>query len=326
MELVTIDKGYMPGNCVALWYNAQETFSSDLGAGSRFRLILVEGGTGILRLRERREPFIAPAVFCLNETDRPELEQRVDLQARAIYFHPNVINSALSFENMRGKKAQALSDTEQQDLYWMQPFLTRHSKYNGHLHIGPVSAQRIALLFDTLDQTLAEQGEWCWTCRARSFLLEILFLLGHVFFAPTEAEESTLSESSPDVDPVILCLHTHYQEKITISELSKLFLTNRTTLAEQFREATGMPVITYLIQLRIRLAAMMLRDTALAVSDIRERVGFQSDSHFGRMFRKYMEHSPTQYRERYCWVERHWWQPRQIVGDPWRSIRQNTSA
>jgi len=38
-----------------------------------------------------------------------------------------------------------------------------------------------------------------------------------------------------DIGEVILYLHTHYQEKITLAGLTRQFHTNRTTLTRQFR-------------------------------------------------------------------------------------------
>jgi AraC-like DNA-binding protein len=320
MELVTQNLKD-PNHRMPLWHNPREIFSPDLGAGTRLRLILVEGGTGILRLADRREVFAAPAVFCLNETDRPELEQSVGLRAQALYFHPNVVNSALTFENLRGP-GDKLSLTEQQDRYWLKPFVQRDSGAGGYLCLGPVSAQRISSLLKAAGRTLASQDDWNWSCRSRSYLLELLFVLERVASAPQVAEEDFLPEFSGDADPIILYLHTHYQEKVTLAELARVFHTNRTTLTERFRQSTGVSVITYLIQLRVRLAALMLRDTSLSVAEIGERVGFNDNSHFTRTFRDTMECSPTEYRQRYCWHEPHYWLPRQQVGEPWRTIRQ----
>jgi len=69
---------------------------------------------------------------------------------------------------------------------------------------------------------------------------------------------------------------------------------------------TGMTIVAYLIQLRIKLAATMLRDTGLPVTEIHQRVGFNDDSHFRRTFRKYTGASPSEYRQRY---HSGWWLP-----------------
>ncbi len=60
--------------------------------------------------------------------------------------------------------------------------------------------------------------------------------------------------------------------------------------------------MTYLTQLRIRLAALMLRDTKLPISEVMWRVGFRDGTHFGRTFRKHTAQSPSEYREQYCWM------------------------
>jgi len=323
MDLFTTDEERYAGYQMPLWYNPQETLSPETGYRTRFRLILIESGTGILRLGKRRGSFIAPTLFCLNEKEQPELEQSQDLQARALYFHPNVINSVFTFENV-WKEDSSFTKTERQDRYWLMPFVRREAAYWGCLTIGPVSTRRAIYLFEAVNYHLTNHDDWNWPCQARSFLLELLFLLERISAASVEPATSALSDSARDADPIVMYIHTHYQDKITVEALTRKFHTNRTTLAEQFREATGVPVITYLIQLRIRLAALMLRDTSLAISEITDRVGFNDTSHFGRMFRKYVGLSPTEYRQCYCWHKPRYWLPRQIVREPWRSLRQGT--
>jgi AraC family L-rhamnose operon regulatory protein RhaS len=53
----------------------------------------------------------------------------------------------------------------------------------------------------------------------------------------------------------------------------------------------------YLIKLRIKVSSVMLRDTALPVSEIMYRSGFNEINHFDRMFKKYMNCSPSDYRK-----------------------------
>jgi AraC family L-rhamnose operon regulatory protein RhaS len=103
---------------------------------------------------------------------------------------------------------------------------------------------------------------------------------------------------------IILYLHAHYHEKITIPALTRAFHTNRTTLTERFRRATKMPIMAYLAHLRMRQASLLLRDTVLPVSEVMLRVGYQDSTHFWRTFRKHIGLSPSEYRDRYCWLGR----------------------
>jgi AraC family L-rhamnose operon regulatory protein RhaS len=178
----------------------------------------------------------------------------------------------------------------------------RSLAYGGELRIGPNSAQRLSHLFEATSQEIALQRDDGWPCRSRSFLLELLFLVERIFSAPRETDGSVLTTASDDVTEVIMYLHAHYDRRITVEELTGTFHVNRTTLTERFREATGMPVIAYLIQLRVRMAAMLLRDTKLSITEILHRVGFNDHTHFGRTFRKHLGYSPSEYRENFNWM------------------------
>ncbi len=308
MELITTSK-WKPIYSMPIWYNPQEIFAPEFNTGTRFRLVLVERGTGILRFSERRKPFIAPALFCLNEREPVVLEQSLELEAQALYFHPHLANHQFNFENIRCN-IEDLTPTQQRDWSWLRPFLYRDATHDGHLGIGPAIHLRISSLLDVTGQQIVEQEDAYWSCRSVSFLLELLLLLSRLLYTSKKVERDVPSNSLQDldgeVDPIVLYLHTHYQKKITIAELSKRFHTNRTTLSERFRKATGMPIMAYLIQLRINLAATMLRDTGLLVTEIRQRVGFGDDSHFRRTFRKYMGTSPGEYRQH---NDSGWWRP-----------------
>jgi len=302
MELATIGREIHRGYALEIWHNPRETFEPAFNTGTRFRLVFIEGGTGILHLQERRVAFIAPTLFCLNERDRPTLEQHLNLQAQALYFHPRVINGAFTLELTHSGGRGLPKTTDLQDLFCLQPFVERSPDYGGELRIGPTSARRLSQLFRATSEEMALQRDGGWPCRSRSFLLELLFLIERVFSVPQEADGSVLTAASDDVADVIMYLHAHYSQKVTIDDLTRTFHVNRTTLTERFREATGVPIITYLIQLRVRMAAMLLRDTQLSIVEILHRVGFNDPTHFGRTFRKYVGYSPSEYREHACWM------------------------
>jgi len=302
LKLATIGREIFPGYELQIWYNPDENFKPEFNTGTRFRLVFVESGTGILHIGGRDIMFIAPVLFYLNEKDRPALKQKLNMRARALYFHPNVINGAFTFENVRSTNPNLPTATDFQDLYWLQPFLKRTSEYSGEVQIGPTSAQRLLHLFYSINMELKLQKDNNWPCRSRSFFLELIYLAEQLFSSPQDTEKSTIAGVSEDIAAIIMYLYTHYYERITLNQLTRTFHVNRTTLTEQFNKATGMSVIAYLIQLRIHMAALMLKDTGLSINEILNRVGFKDHVHFGRMFRKHLGYSPSEYRKHYCWM------------------------
>ena len=63
------------------------------------------------------------------------------------------------------------------------------------------------------------------------------------------------------------------------------------------RAATGLTFTDYLARVRIEKAKMLLLDRNRRVSEVAYDVGFQSLTHFNRIFRKLAGKSPTSYRQ-----------------------------
>jgi AraC-like DNA-binding protein len=293
MELFTIDE--VREIQLPVYIETKDPFSSENYL--MFRLILVEKGGGIVSVNENTIVFTSPTIFCFNANDRIKLDKCSNLNGRAIFFSPTLVNNALTLEKIINLQAD-ISESEYRDYFSLLPFINREEISFGQFEIGPATATRIAKLFNSLVEELTLLNNDFWRCRSRSFFLEILFLIQYIYTDAEDTNKLELTKFSDDINEIILYLHTHYERKISIEELTEEFHINRTTLTDKFTKSTGMSVMEYLIRLRIKMAALMLRDTMLSVSEISYRVGFNDITHFGRMFRKHMGYSPSEYRKK----------------------------
>jgi AraC-like DNA-binding protein len=296
--MITIGRGFHAGYQMPCWFNATEKIEPELGYGERFRLLLIENGTGVIRINDRRWAFVAPTVFCLNEQERPFLERAVNLSTKGLYFHPSVINSEFDFVNLRGPLPENKHLTTIMDRHYIETFIKRNQLYWGELEIGWETVQTIASLLNSINLELVNQSHFHWRCRSRSFLLELLFKLERIYTAQGVIDIISLPPSAADVEQIIVHLHANYQQRITISELTHCFHVNRTTLADRFKEVTGMSIMTYLNKLRIRMACLMLRDSELQAGVIAESVGFSDYNNFSRAFTKNTGTTPREFRQR----------------------------
>lgn len=90
-------------------------------------------------------------------------------------------------------------------------------------------------------------------------------------------------------------LHTSYQEQITGELLEKRFDMNFDYLNRLFRQSVGRPIFQYLCSLRIARARELLTTTSMRISQISEQVGFQDESYFSKVFKKYTGSCPADY-------------------------------
>ena len=85
---------------------------------------------------------------------------------------------------------------------------------------------------------------------------------------------------------------------LTIKELADILHTNRTYLSGYIRTAYGVSFREWITGLRISYAKRILvRNPELTIADISERSGFQTPSHFIRLFKENTGFSPARWRK-----------------------------
>lgn len=112
---------------------------------------------------------------------------------------------------------------------------------------------------------------------------------------PDAANVLTLS-SDARMGPSIRALLAEPGRPWTIEELGSLSAMSRATYARHFREKAGMTVWEFLNQVRMTIAADLLRRTTRNAADIGMEVGYQSEAAFGKAFQQYMGMPPGRYR------------------------------
>jgi AraC-like DNA-binding protein len=271
-----------------------------------YRITFLAQGKSTLILPDGKIIAIAPLVFCLNEKEYLRFMDDENIVHHSICFKPSVINSIFTEENILGNNKADFNTTTEQDFAMLEPFREREKGGLAPIRLGSASALRLRDLYRDLHEELAEQNsKELWPCRSRSIFLEILFLLSRSRGPLVQQEEVPVIEEGPsiDLDALIAYLNANYMKEISVDKLARLFGTNRTTLSNSFKGYTGDSIIAHLIKIRIDIASMMLRNTRLPISEIMRRAGFNDPTHFTRMFKKMVNHAPSEYRAKYCWNE-----------------------
>ena len=115
------------------------------------------------------------------------------------------------------------------------------------------------------------------------------------FTRRVEAEKCGV-HNSPLVRKARDYILVHIGEPVTTEALARVCGLNRTYLCKRFAEETGMTVGQYVTRVKVEEAKRLMDITAKSIAEIAVYLGFSSQSHFQRVFKKCTGMTPGAYR------------------------------
>jgi AraC-like DNA-binding protein/ligand-binding sensor protein len=89
----------------------------------------------------------------------------------------------------------------------------------------------------------------------------------------------------------------HHADPVRLREIATAMHVSTFYFCKMFKKATGLTFTDYLGRVRVEKAKSLLTNPHLRISEIAYSVGFQSLTHFNRVFRSVTGESPTSFRE-----------------------------
>jgi AraC-like DNA-binding protein len=93
----------------------------------------------------------------------------------------------------------------------------------------------------------------------------------------------------------ITCMHDNPGHRWTLQELAERVGMSRSIFALKFKETVGETPMEYLTRWRMLLAGDKLKTAGDSLSDIAFSLGYESESAFGKAFKRVMGCSPKRY-------------------------------
>jgi AraC-like DNA-binding protein len=93
-------------------------------------------------------------------------------------------------------------------------------------------------------------------------------------------------------------IQDHQADDLSLTEVARAVNTSTFYFCKLFKRATGLNFTEYLSQIRVEKAKSLLPNPNLRISEIAYEIGFQSLTHFNRVFKRITGQSPTIYRKR----------------------------
>jgi AraC-like DNA-binding protein len=104
--------------------------------------------------------------------------------------------------------------------------------------------------------------------------------------------------ADPQIAAALRLMHAEPGRAWTVSELARTVSMSRSAFAARFRALVGDTPLDHLTQWRmVRAASIMRENRPFTLTAIASAVGYESESAFGKVFRRVMGISPGQYRQ-----------------------------
>ncbi len=188
-----------------------------------------------------------------------------------------------------------------------------HGTLAGHLRTGQVALQkpekehfsRIArTLVDWGLQTDLSRAEEAWfhskvlePVQFEAFIQLLKVFASHIGMAAEQMPAAQQEPGPPVIQKAIDYIAEHQQEDVHIDEVAKTLNVSVFYFCKLFKKATGKTFTEYLAEVRIAKAKNLLLNPHVRISEAAFESGFQSITHFNRVFRKLTGCSPSAFRE-----------------------------
>ena len=121
------------------------------------------------------------------------------------------------------------------------------------------------------------------------FAQHLAMLSNQVFIQQENAEPPVITKARAFI-------HEHQTEELKLGQVAKAVNMSSYYFCKTFKKVTGINFTDYVARIRIEKSKNLLLNPNLRVSEIAFEVGFQSLTHFNRVFKKILGQSPTDYR------------------------------
>lgn len=100
---------------------------------------------------------------------------------------------------------------------------------------------------------------------------------------------------SPLIKEIVVYIGNHLREELNVSNLAATFHVNSSHLARKFKKETGYTISEYVNHQKIEAAKLLFQGGEVTVGEVAEKLGYNSNSYFSKIFKKITGKSPVAY-------------------------------
>ncbi|WP_424766960.1 AraC family transcriptional regulator [Paenibacillus sp. sgz302251] len=162
------------------------------------------------------------------------------------------------------------------------------------LYFKPSSIERVNILFQQLQHVGMSNY---YTQQAAHYVATLLLIeLSDQMIGSYQASPDK-PQGDRNIAEIIEWVRIHALDDISLSDVAEHFVYNRNYLSRFFKKKTGFNLQEYINLMKISKAKELLTRSSRSIQYIADKVGIHDEKYFMRLFKKYENMTPTEYRK-----------------------------
>jgi YesN/AraC family two-component response regulator len=174
----------------------------------------------------------------------------------------------------------------------INPFFKREKGYKNHITAKTLKESGLSNMLENIF-TLSKSSSSVENVLAVCKTIELLSELKNLIISD---ENKTEKHENPLINDMLFYINEHFFENISVVTLAKKFNINESYLSHLFKEYVGIPIWNYVIIKRLNFFNELLRKNH-TIEQAYTEVGFENYSNFFRLYKKYMNMTPSQFKK-----------------------------
>ncbi len=186
-----------------------------------------------------------------------------------------------------------------EDYLAIEPSINPYKNLEEDIHLISLNPQEQNFV-ETLLQIMEleyNQNRFRETAYIKLTLLQLLLFLNNCKPSEQDSALTEINNTQKTMFEILGYINNSYFEEISLETISARYYLSTYYFSRTFKEVTGFHFVDYLNNVRIKEAKKLLLNSSLSVNEIASAVGFNSNTHFGRVFKQITGCSPSAYKK-----------------------------
>ena len=223
-------------------------------------------------------------IIFINSQDLHQINRVDNISCRhhALVFSPK----SLSFEQ-----------NDHAQITLITPLLNKTLKLPQCISLNEEYSYKIIDLFKEIinEYNLKEIG---WYLNVKSCLYKMISVFAREnLLIELNNSSKNISYKDEQIKKALEYIHNNYNSKIYIEDIAKIVGLNHQYFCRFFKSVIGKTPIEYINRYRINMANEYLQSEDISIIDVCFRVGFENQSYFIKLFKKYNNMTPFEYKK-----------------------------